>query len=67
MSTEENKANDRRGTNQGPLFGLPATGKQITVTGITLHRFENGKAAESWFSYDALGQLQQLGVIPMPG
>lgn len=55
------------GTHQGPLFGIPPTGKQVKVSGITINRYENGKTVESWFSYDALGQLQQLGVIPPMG
>ena len=53
-----------RGTHQGELFGIPPTGKQITVTGMTCHRFVNGKLVESWVNADNLGMLQQLGVIP---
>jgi len=53
-----------RGTHQGELFGIPPTGKQITVTGMTIHRFVNGKPVESWVNSDSLGMLQQLGVIP---
>ena len=29
-------------------------------------RFEGGKWAEDWVSWDQLGMLQQLGVIPAP-
>jgi steroid delta-isomerase-like uncharacterized protein len=53
-----------RGTHQGELFGIPPTGKQLTVTGMTCHRFVNGKLVESWVNVDNLGMLQQLGVIP---
>lgn len=56
-----------RGTHKGPLMGIPPTGKQVTVTGITIDRFANGKGVESWSNYDALGMLQQLGVIPSMG
>ncbi len=56
-----------RGTHQGPFMGMPPTGKQGTVTGITIDRFANGKIVESWYNFDALGLLQQLGVIPAPG
>ena len=52
------------GTHKGELMGIPPTGKHSTVTGITLQRFEGGKVAESWFNYDNLGMLQQLGVVP---
>ncbi len=53
-----------RGTHQGDFGGIPATGKQVTVTGITIDRLEGGKIAESWNEYDQLGLLQQLGAIP---
>ena len=53
-----------RGTHRGELFGIPPTGKQPTVTGMTYHRFVNGKLVERWVNYDGLGMLQQLGVVP---
>src|SRR2546426_489000 len=31
------------GTHQGEFFGIPATGKQIAVSGIHIKRFANGK------------------------
>jgi predicted ester cyclase len=40
------------------------TGKQITVTGMVILRFAGGKIVEAWWISDALGVLQQLGVIP---
>lgn len=55
------------GTHRGELMGIPATGKRVTVTGMTINRIENGKIVETWNNFDALGQLQQLGVIPAPG
>ncbi len=56
-----------RGTHQGELMGIPPTGKQATVTGITVGRVVNGKFVESWSNFDALGLMQQLGVVPAPG
>ncbi len=53
-----------RGTHRGELMGMPATGKQATVTGITIDKIENGRIAESWTNWDTLGMLQQLGVAP---
>ena len=55
------------GTQQGELFGIAPTGKRSTVTGIVINHFVNGKYAQSWSNYDALGMLQQLGVIPATG
>jgi steroid delta-isomerase-like uncharacterized protein len=53
-----------RGTHQGELFGIPPTGKQVTVAAMIFHRFVNGKPVESWVNSDSMGMLQQLGVIP---
>jgi predicted ester cyclase len=46
-------------------MGIAPTGKHSTVTGITIDRYEGGKAVESWTNYDTLGMFQQLGVVPM--
>lgn len=54
------------GTHQGELMGIPGTGKQATVTGVTIDRIEDGRIAENWNYWDTLGLLQQLGAIPAP-
>ena len=51
----------------GATHGIPPTGKQGTVTGIGIARFEGGKIVEAWVELDALGMMQQLGVIPSMG
>jgi steroid delta-isomerase-like uncharacterized protein len=56
-----------RGTHQGEFMGIAPTGKSITLTGILISRFADGKVVEDWNNYDALGMLQQLGVIPSMG
>jgi predicted ester cyclase len=48
-------------------LGIPPTDRQISVTGIAIERFENGKSVEHWEIFDQLGMMQQLGVIPPPG
>ncbi len=55
------------GTHQGPYQGIPATGKQVTVNGMTLLRFADEKIAEERVIIDMLSALQQLGAIPAPG
>lgn len=55
-----------QGTHQGELMGIPPTGNQVTVTGIEVDRVSGGKIEESWVSYDALGMMQQLGIVPSP-
>lgn len=39
--------------------------KQITVTGILIVRFAEGKVVEVWDQGDDLGALQQLSLIPV--
>jgi steroid delta-isomerase-like uncharacterized protein len=53
-----------RGTHQGELLGIPATGRRVEVGGFDLMRFENGVIAEHWGLSDSMAMMQQLGVIP---
>ena len=55
------------GTHKGELMGIQPTGLQATWTGITFCRYAGGKTVEAWGEYDALGLMQQLGVIPTIG
>ena len=54
------------GTHRGPLLGVPATGKAVTMSSIEVMRIEGGKIAEHWDEFDMLGLLQQLGAVPTP-
>jgi predicted ester cyclase len=56
------------GTNTGTfdLFGLPPTGRPVSMTGQEIFRAENGKFAESWHQEDIPGMLRQLGLEPPP-
>jgi steroid delta-isomerase-like uncharacterized protein len=53
-----------RGTHKGELMGTPASGREVTVTGVVFDRFENGVIVESRALFDGLGLLQQIGAIP---
>jgi steroid delta-isomerase-like uncharacterized protein len=52
------------GTHQGQLDAIPATGRLARISGIFIHQLTDGEITESWTSFDRLGLLQQLGVIP---
>lgn len=56
-----------QGTHLGPLMGIPATGKQGTITGIDIYRITDGQIEEAWSNWDTLGLLQMMGVIPPLG
>jgi steroid delta-isomerase-like uncharacterized protein len=55
-----------RGTHTGELQGHPPTGKQISTTGLTMERIQDGKIVERWFQFDIPGVLQELGVRMEP-
>jgi steroid delta-isomerase-like uncharacterized protein len=54
------------GTHQAEIEGIPATGKKVSMPGITIFRLDNGKIAEGWLVSDNLVMMQQLGAIPAP-
>ncbi len=53
-----------RGTQQGEFLGIRPTWREVHLHGISITRVEHGKIAEVWDGYDALGLMQQLGVVP---
>lgn len=53
------------GTHKGEFMGVSPTGKQFSVRGMQIGRFEDGKLVERWGSTDELGILKQLGVKPV--
>ena len=55
-----------RGTHLGPLNGVPPTGRAVVVSGMSIERVADGRIVEGWNENDALGLLQQLGVLPPP-
>lgn len=55
------------GTHTGVFQGLPPTNKTVSFSGLELNRFAEGKVVEHWFQLDALGLLQQLGLVVLPG
>ncbi len=56
------------GTNTGTidLFGLPPTGRPVTMTGQEVFRAQDGLFVEVWHQEDLPGMLAQLGLQPPP-
>jgi steroid delta-isomerase-like uncharacterized protein len=55
------------GTHKGDFMGVPPTNKKVHVDGMTLHQLAGGKIIDSAGSWDTLGMMQQLGVVPPLG
>jgi steroid delta-isomerase-like uncharacterized protein len=54
------------GTHAGVFFGVPATGRRVSVEAWTLDRFRQGVMVESRIIMDVMGLMQQLGAVPGP-
>ena len=52
------------GTHKGDLMGIPPTGKEVSITGVAIDRFENGLSVEHWEIIDQVGLMQQIGALP---
>jgi predicted ester cyclase len=56
------------GTHTGTsFFGVAASGKHVSGTGISIYRIASGKIVEHWAEADFLGLLHQLGALPAKG
>jgi len=55
------------GTQEGQMGPFPPSGKRIDCDFAGLFRFEEGKIAEIWVTWDNMGILAQLGHLPAPG
>ena len=54
------------GTHRGRLLGIPATGRVICFTGVSLIRFRGSLAAADMRMWDVAGLLRQIGLLPRP-
>jgi len=51
------------GTNDGDLFGRPATGRRFGIENCTLLEVIDGKVKRAWRYSDTLGLMTQLGLL----
>jgi len=54
------------GNHKGDGLGIPATGRPVRFSGISIVRVDNGQIQEAWNCFDFLGLFQQLGVVSKP-
>ena len=55
-----------RGTFLGECIGYQPNGNVIEISGIAVHRIENGRLAEHWAHADIAGFMHQIGATPGP-
>jgi steroid delta-isomerase-like uncharacterized protein len=48
------------GTHQGEFLGIPPTGKHVTLTSMSICRWDGGKLVEGWDEADFCGLKQRL-------
>lgn len=48
---------------KGEYEGIPATQKELTVKGMSIYRFSEGRIQEVWQFWDRLGLLEQIGEV----
>lgn len=52
------------GTHSGSFFGIPPTGRAVTIVANVILHVTNGKATKLFGIFDEAGMLRQLGVLP---
>lgn len=52
-----------RGTHDGELMGVPATGRHVEMHSIDIWRVENGMFVEHWDELNTMQLLQQMGAL----
>jgi steroid delta-isomerase-like uncharacterized protein len=52
------------GTHQGEFLGVPASGNQVTINGIDILQFRDGKVVAHWGVTDMGGAMAQMGAGP---
>ncbi|ART68409.1 hypothetical protein BTO20_07295 [Mycobacterium dioxanotrophicus] len=55
---------EAQGDDTGGLMGQAPTGRHARIMLTVTDRMADGKIAESWATWDTLGMLQQLGLVP---
>lgn len=52
------------GLHNNTFAGIPPSGKEVRFSGVSVYKLANDRITESWYLYDMLGLLQQLGAVP---
>ncbi len=50
-------------THSGDHLGLPASGKTVNITGISIVRVANGKITAGWDNWDQMTLMREIGAL----
>src|SRR6202158_3446544 len=53
-------------THRGDHLGIPATGKRVQISGMTIARIRDKQIIEGWDNWDQLAMLKQIGAYASP-
>ena len=53
-----------RGTYQGGIMNIPATGRTTELHGVAFLTFDNGKITRASYLWDVAGFLRNIGLLP---
>ncbi|SFK86623.1 conserved hypothetical protein, steroid delta-isomerase-related [Amycolatopsis sacchari] len=56
-----------RGTHDGELMGIPATGRPVEMRSIDIWRVRDGMFAEHWDELNLMQLFQRIGALPALG
>ncbi len=56
-----------RGTHRGEWGGIKPTKKVLTLHGVNIQRFRDGRIVEQWGGANTLEALLEIGAIRLPG
>jgi steroid delta-isomerase-like uncharacterized protein len=50
-------------THRGDALGMPATGRPVRITGMSIVRIAGNQIVEGWDNWDQLAMLKQIGAL----
>jgi predicted ester cyclase len=68
LIAEGNKVTIRfvvEGEHKGELFGVPATGRRVSIDGIIIYELADNKIVNHWMQADSVALMQQIGAMPV--
>ena len=56
----------RYSLHDGEFMNVAATGREVTIKGMTIYRLDHHKVVEEWLEIDLFDLMRQIGAISLP-